>query len=352
MAQTDERLTEVETGRQNELTESKDTFQDMADASDKAFDEQISGIDSWQKKQEKAQQAQTDLAIQKLGQEQKWAEQDYKKEQSAAYTDWQKQSNQYGAKAEQMAAQGMANTGYSESSQVAMYNQYQNRVAIARQAFERSNTEFAIAMEQARAQNSAVLAEIAFNAWKEKSTLAIQKVVSNQAIWKDWLTQQNAINTRYDAKYATVLDQINTEAALAETKRHNQASEAATNRSISLQERQFEWQKSQAASKSSGGSSGGGGGAMITKNSKKTSGKRTAGSKSINNTNKNEGFAVDSSINTYDKAVDVMKIYGVPNSYASNVKTREEWTHRKEGYSSYQAYLKDYVSYACTELAE
>lgn len=253
MAEIDERLTAVEEGRVDELKDNKSTFKDMANKSDAAYDAQISGIDSWKTQQEKAQQEQTDLAIEKLEQEREWSRQDYQKEQSGAYKDWQKQSNPYGANAESMAAQGMANTGYSESSQVAMYNQYQSRVAIARQAFERSNTEFAIAMEQARAQNSAVLAEIAFNAWKEKSTLAIQKVVSNQAIWQNWLTQQNAINTRYDNKYATVLNQINQENALAETKRRNQAQESVSERSIALQERQFQWEKEKYNNSQSGG---------------------------------------------------------------------------------------------------
>lgn len=47
------------------------------------------------------------------------------KQGQALYQDYKKQSNPYGANAEQLASQGLANSGYVESSQVAMYNTYQ-----------------------------------------------------------------------------------------------------------------------------------------------------------------------------------------------------------------------------------
>ena len=50
------------------------------------------------------------------------------KEASGLYTNYKKQSMQYGANQEQLVAQGLGNTGYAESSKVSLYNQYQSNV--------------------------------------------------------------------------------------------------------------------------------------------------------------------------------------------------------------------------------
>ena len=131
-----------------------------ASDSDKYFQEQISATEKWGAEQKKNQQAQTDFAIEKIEQQKDQTQKDYTKEQSGAYVDWQKQSNQYGAEAEKMASSGLQNTGYSESSQVSMYNTYQNRVATAREVFSQAVLAYDNNIKEARLQNNAVLAEI------------------------------------------------------------------------------------------------------------------------------------------------------------------------------------------------
>ena len=159
----DKRFTQVEADKKAALSAVESTYGGMINASDKYYQQQIDATKQWGETQAKNQQAQTDFTIQQIEQKKAQAQQDYQKEQSGAYVDWQKQSDQYGANAEQMAAGGLANTGYSESSQVAMYNQYQNRVAVARESIKRAELEFDNQMTQARLQNSSVLAEIAYN---------------------------------------------------------------------------------------------------------------------------------------------------------------------------------------------
>ena len=68
-------------------------------------------MEEWADKQAQIQQDNTDFAIEKIEQQKDQAQKDYMKEQSGAYTDWQKQSNKYGVEAEKMAASGLANTG-------------------------------------------------------------------------------------------------------------------------------------------------------------------------------------------------------------------------------------------------
>ena len=135
-------------------------------ATDQYYQEQINASKEWADKQSQLQQEQTDFAIEKIEQQKEQAKQDYTKEQSGAYVDWQKQSgayvdwqkqsNQYGANAEAMASQGMAGTGYSESSQVSMYNTYQNRVTTAKEAYSRAILNYNNAITEARLQNNSL----------------------------------------------------------------------------------------------------------------------------------------------------------------------------------------------------
>lgn len=130
----DQRFQDVEADKQAALNEVDVTYGNMIDQADKYYQQQIDASKEWADKQTQLQQEQTDFAIQEIEQNKEQTHKDYLKEQSGAYVDWQKQSNKYGTEAEQNASVGMTGTGYSESSQVSMYNTYQNRVATARES--------------------------------------------------------------------------------------------------------------------------------------------------------------------------------------------------------------------------
>ena len=149
----DQRFTQVEADKKVALNDLEQSYSGMINNSDKYYQDQIDASKQWADKQSQLQQEKTDFAIEKVEQQKAQAKKDYLKEQSGAYVDWQKQSNQYGANAEQMAAQGMAGTGYSESSQVSMYNTYQNRVATARDSYNRAVLNYNNAIKDARLQN-------------------------------------------------------------------------------------------------------------------------------------------------------------------------------------------------------
>lgn len=183
--------------------------------SESYFKDLISNSRRGAEKREEAQQAQTDFAIEKIEQQKDQAEKDYLKEQSGAYTDWQKQSNAYGANAEAMAAQGMANTGYAESSQVSMFNAYQNRIATARETYNRAVLNYDNAIQEAKLQNSSILAEIAFEAQQKQLELALQGFQYKNQLILDMADQKRAIEESYYSRYKDVLQQINTENSLA-----------------------------------------------------------------------------------------------------------------------------------------
>ena len=251
----DERFTKVEADKDKALGELDATYDKMISDSDKYYQDQIQASKDWADKQSQLQQEKTDFAIEKVEQQKEQTKKDYLKEQSGAYVDWQKQSNQYGANAEAMAAQGMQNTGYSESSQVSMYNTYQNRVATAREAYNQAVLNYNNAITEARLQNNSILAEIAAEALQKQLELSLQGFQYKNTLIQTKADKKTQLDSEYYSRYQDVLKQINTENAMAEEVRQ-------FNEQMAFEREQYEYAKAQAAKKSSssGGSGGGGGG--------------------------------------------------------------------------------------------
>ena len=257
----DQRFTQVEADKNVALNDLESTYAGMINASDKYYQDQIDASKAWADKQSQLQQEKTDFAIEKIEYQKEQAKKDYTKEQSGAYVDWQKQSNQYGANAEQMAAHGMAGSGYSESSQVSMYNTYQNRVMTARESYQQAIVNYNNAITEARLQNNSLLAEIAYNALQQQLELSLQGFQYKNTLILDKTQKKLEVENMYYNRYQDVLQQINTENALAEQVRQYNENLAFQKAQLAEEQRQYNetlaWQKSQAAAKSSGGSSGG-----------------------------------------------------------------------------------------------
>ena len=205
----DKRFTKVNNENKVALRENEKTYNNMIKSSDKYYQAQINASKNWADTQTKLQQEQTDFAIEQIGQQKEQTRQDYLKEQTGAYVDWQKQSNQYGANAEQRASRGLSDTGYTESSQVSMYNTYQNRVATARETYSRAILNYDNAIKDARLQNNSKLAEIAFNSLQKQLELSLQGFqYKNQLVLQKAQTKREIDNTYY-SRYQDVLSQIN-----------------------------------------------------------------------------------------------------------------------------------------------
>ena len=215
----DARFGSVEADKNKASQELEQTYAGMIEDSDSFYQAQIDESKRWAEEQSQIQQEQTDFAIEQIEQQKDQAHKDYIKEQSGAYVDWRKQSNQYGTEAEKMASAGLENTGYSESSQVSMYNTYQNRVATARESFNRAVLNYDNAIKDARLQNNALLAEIAHNALQEQTQLALDGFQYKNQLIIDKTNKQIELDNMYYQRWADVLDQINTENAMAEDAR-------------------------------------------------------------------------------------------------------------------------------------
>ena len=348
----DERFTQVETDKQEALTQVENTYNGLIDKTDQYYQAQIDASKEYADKQTELQNQQTEFAIDKIEQEKANAEKDYIKEQSGAYVDWQKQSNPYGVKSEQMAAGGLAGSGYSESSQVSMYNTYQNRVATAREAFTRIVADFTNAMTEARLKNSVALAEIAYQAQQQQLELSLQGFQYRNQLLLEMANKKTETENIYYQRYQDVLQQINQENALAEEiRQYNEslafqkeqaaADKAYKNAQLALQREQFNWQKSQASSS--------GGGSSIKKSS---SSKTSTGSKKSSGGSSSVSKSSTPTFSTYKEAAEYMQKTGIASG-DGGLMTKNEWLRRKASgsnraetsYGSYSEYLTNFVAW-------
>lgn len=410
----------VEEEKQTALDKNNQVYGEMIAGSDKFYQDLSDQTMAWADKQAQIQKENTDFTIEKIEQQKEQAEKDYLKEQSGAYVDWQKQSNRYGVEAERQASAGLSGSGYSESSQVAMYNQYQNRVAVAREVLTKAKLEYDNGIKEAMLQNNAALAEIYANAYLKQAELALEGFQYKNQLLIEQSNKQLEIDQMYYDRWRDVLQQINTENAMAEeirqynetmkwnTEKANidnkiKVQEAALDRQFQADmaaiemkfkdyqaylDREFEKKmlnaKTQAEKdllkqeqanalariekerqeqekllqyeynlkKQSLGAVSGSGGTHTS-----SSGNTHGGTGGIIPSGSVKGFTGSS----YKEAVSYMKANGVPSSNASAAMTENEWSRRRnsysmtgqgstevKNYSSYSAYIKDYVKY-CVE---
>ena len=330
----DDRLVAINQEEEKTLNESNTMYNSMIKDSQTYYDQQIQASKDYADKQTQLQNEQTNLALEKLEQQKDQANKDYIKEQSGAYVDWQKESNRYGANAEEMAASGFVSSGYGESSQVSMYNTYQNRVMTAREVYNKAILEYDNMMKDAKLQNSSALAEIAYNSLQAQLELALQGMQYKNQLLETQANKQLEIKSLYHNQYQDILQQINTENALAEQIRQYNESMALEREQFEEQKRQFDLQYS----KSSGGvgrSSGGG-----------SSGGSSSGGYYSDKTSEQTTFS------TYSEAAEYMREQGVATG-DGGLMTQSEWARRKASgsqsaemqYDSYQSYLNGFVEY-------
>lgn len=257
----DERFKNVETEKQAAIDESTKVYDNMIGEADKYYQDQINAAKDYANTQQKLQQQNTDFAIEQVNQQKEQAQKDYIKEQKGAYVDWQKESNRYGVNAEQQAASGLTGGGYSESSQVSMYNTYQNRVATARESYNRAVLNYDNAIKDAMLKNNSALAEIAYQALQTELELALSGFQYKNTLILEQAAKKQELEDTYYNRWQDVLSQINKENTLAEEVRQYNENLALQKAQIEEEKRRYnESLKLQKSSRSySGGGSGGSG---------------------------------------------------------------------------------------------
>lgn len=239
----DDRYVANEEEKGNALTDNEQMYDGMIADTKEFYEGQMAEVDKIAKEQADNQQEQTDFAIEKIEQQKQQAQEDYTKEQKGSYVDWQKQSNAYGAQAEQMASQGLAQTGFSESSQVSMWNTYQNRIATARESLKRAEIEYDNMMKDAILQNSSALAEIAANAFAQKAALALEGFKYSNDLLTQKADREMQIQSMYESRGQSIIDQINYEEQMRYQQDQDRIANERYERELSMQEEQWKVEK-------------------------------------------------------------------------------------------------------------
>lgn len=207
----DQRFEDVKNEQAQQEEQINQIYDNIINNSDQHYQNQIDAAKDYANKQSELQQAQTDFTIQQIEQQKEQAQKDYTKEQKASYSDYMKQTK---SNAQSMANSGLSNTGYSESSIVSMYNQYQNRVGTAKESLNKAILNYNNSIQQATLANNEKLAEIAFNALQTQNQLNQQAFEYKNSIILAKEEQLQAVNDRYYARYQDVIAQINNEIEL------------------------------------------------------------------------------------------------------------------------------------------
>lgn len=171
---------------------------------DDAYGDLEEATNAFGEEQLKLQDEQTNYTVEQIEQQKEEAKNELQKEQRNAYADYQKQVNPYGVEAEQMAQMGMSNTGYSETSKVAMYTAHQNRIALAKQSYDKAILDYNNAINEARMQNSVSKAQIAFQTLQMRLGYVIEGIGKKMS-----MLQAKADTIGSQKSYLDILDELN-----------------------------------------------------------------------------------------------------------------------------------------------
>lgn len=102
-------------------------------------------------------------------------ERDATKTARGLYTDYRKQANPYGLASETLASQGLNRSGYAESSQVNLYNQYQKSVTELENKTRELKANADFQMNQAYIDADVQKAQSALSLYQQQAQLALQE---------------------------------------------------------------------------------------------------------------------------------------------------------------------------------
>lgn len=183
--------------RLSDTTDPNVLYQEQIEENQEHYKGLVESVTENEKAQKAQQEAATNQTLAQLEDTKAQVQEDSRKEQSAAYTDYQKQVDPYGVESEKLADGGMTGSGYSESAKVSMYNAYQNRVAVAKASCDQAVREYDLAIAEAKRLNSAALAEIAYDSFVQRMELAMKARNEDMQLKLEWedLRQEKARET-------------------------------------------------------------------------------------------------------------------------------------------------------------
>lgn len=271
---TNQQLTDLNNQKAQTLNEYNNYYNDQLNQHQELMNQQQNLVNQYEQTQQNALNNNLARTNEQIEQNRKETQENINAEKKDAYVDYMKQVNQYGGASEQLASQGLATTGYAESSRVAMYSTYQNRVSAANTAMTKANVEYDRQMKEAQDNFDVAKAqlaldtlqksyEIALQGFEYKNTLFNNRMQFNLQLDDTYYNRANAAQNRIDNYTSQINNIYQTRDKMAEEKRQFDETMAEKKREYdqNFAEEQRQYNESLAASRSR--SSGGGGGGYV-----------------------------------------------------------------------------------------
>lgn len=307
--QTQQQINNLQTEKQNAISDYEAGYNTQLQQYNDLQQQQQNYIDTWAANQKEQQQKQTDFNIGLINQNKEEAAKETEKQTKDAYIDYMKQTNEYGGALENLASRGLATQGYAESSRVAMYNTYQNRVATANEALRKANTDYDNQIQQALLNNDAALAETALEQMKQSYQLALSGFQFTSDLYNQRLAYlQNIENTYYGREKDLQSLQAGYTGELGKIRQYQDAQQQ-WEREFAEEQRQFNAQMNIKV----GGSSGSSGGSRSSSSSSSSNYSNYSDSSSGAGTNSTNSAATQKKSDYYFKN-------GYQPQYINNIK--------------------------------
>ncbi len=141
---------------------------------DNLVNQQNSLLNQQEQKQNELINQQTQMQVDELNRDKEKLDKETQKTTSGLYSSWQKQANQYGAGMEQLAQQGLGNSGYAESTRTSLYNAYQKSVTDTLNNANELKADYDFKITQARQNGSVQQAQAALDLYSQRLQLLTQ----------------------------------------------------------------------------------------------------------------------------------------------------------------------------------
>ena len=141
---------------------------------DSLVNQQNSLLQQQEQKQNDLINQQTQMQVDELNREKEKLDKETSKTTQGLYSSYQKQANQYGAGMEQLAMQGLGNSGYAETTRTSLYNAYQKSVTDTLNNANDLKADYDFKIQQARQNGSIQQAQSALELYAQKIQLLTQ----------------------------------------------------------------------------------------------------------------------------------------------------------------------------------
>ena len=142
---------------------------------DRLTNKQNEMLDNSLQQQQNITNKQTELNVAELERNKQEIDKDTDKTNKALYSEYRKATNPYGSNAENLASQGLGNSGYAETTQTNLYNTYQKNITDTLNNARDLKADFDFQISKARQTGDITLAQNALTIYNQKMQLLTQE---------------------------------------------------------------------------------------------------------------------------------------------------------------------------------